>query len=105
MFYKINLKSWEVVEKSNKKFFQEWFITTNESEANEEQKKSIKDFNNKGIISWIESEMSSLNADRKNLQDLIELWLQAEWDIEQVEWIMVKLWELAEKRKQLKEVS
>ena len=56
-------------------------------------------------LSRIESEMSSLNADRKNLQDLIELWLQANWDIEQVEWIMVKLWELAEKRKQLKEVS
>jgi hypothetical protein len=53
-------------------------------------------------LQLLEKEMSTLNSDRNNLQDLIDLWLQADWDIERLNEITIKLNELAKKRIELK---
>ena len=85
------LLNWEVIEMTPEEII--------ELEIMQEENNLIE---KKQELNDIETQMKSLNADRKNLQDLIELELQAEWDIEAYESITLKLNELANKRKELK---
>ena len=76
---------------------------TNEDLSQIEQNKSnIVEVEKELELQILETEMASLNADRNNLQDLIDLWLEAVWDINTLESIMIQLSELAKKRVELK---
>lgn len=77
-------------------------LTNNDLIQIEENKKNITGVEKELELQLLEKEMSTLNSDRNNLQDLIDLWLQADWDIEGLNEITIKLNELAKKRIELK---
>ena len=77
-------------------------LTNNDLIQIEENKKNITEVEKEMELQLLEKEMSTLNSDRNNLQDLIDLWLQADWDIERLNEITIKLNELAKKRIELK---
>lgn len=77
-------------------------LTNEELTQIEENKSNILQVEKELELQILEKEMSTLNSDRNNLQDLIDLWLQADWDIEEVSEITTKLNELAKKRIDLK---
>jgi len=77
-------------------------LTNNDLIQIEENKKNITEVEKELELQLLEKEMSTLNSDRNNLQDLIDLWLQADWDIEGLNEITIKLNELAKKRIELK---
>ena len=77
-------------------------LTNNDLIQIEENKKNITEVEKELELQLLEKEMSTLNSDRNNLQDLIDLWLQADWDIERLNEITIKLNELAKKRIELK---
>jgi len=77
-------------------------LTNNDLIQIEENKRNITEVEKELELQLLEKEMSTLNSDRNNLQDLIDLWLQADWDIEGLNEITIKLNELAKKRIELK---
>lgn len=67
----------------------------------ERKKENLKNKKDESDLLFIESQMKVLNLDRKNLQDLIKLWLDAPWDIEKVKEKEKELARLSKKRKKL----
>ena len=52
-------------------------------------------------LNTLQQEMKALNSDRKDLQDLVDLWLEAPWDIEAIEQLTQVLQLKAQERKDI----
>lgn len=115
MFYIID-NEWYLSSSCEKEVHSEWLNTIEKDFSKEEEEqlltwakfinwkididtKRYKDNFLEKSLSKIESQMKKLNSNRKDLQELIDIWLDSPWDKKTVELIMIDLKRLAEQRK------